>query len=43
MHEKCKKMIGKGRVDLRICPRFDPIPFKFSENSNYWRESLLEM
>ena len=29
----------KSRKDLRRYLRFDPITF--SENSNYWRESLL--
>ena len=31
----------KSRKDLRRYLRFDPITF--SENSNYWRESLLEV
>ena len=32
-----------SRKDLRRWPGFDPITFTFSENSNYWRESLLEI
>ena len=24
-------------------PGFDPIPFTFSENSNYWQDSLLDV
>ena len=34
---------GESRKDLRRQPRFDPITFAFSANSNYWRESLLEV
>ena len=33
----------KAQKDLRRKPGFDPITFTFSENSNYWRESLLEV
>ena len=36
MLEKCIK-------DLRRWSGFDPITFTFSENSNYWQESLLEL
>ena len=32
-----------SRNDLRRQPEFDPITFTFSENSNYWREILLEV
>ena len=31
------------RKYLRRYPGFDPITFSFSENSNYWQESLLEV
>ena len=40
LFNKRKKMKGK---DLRRQPGFDPITFTFSENSNYWLESLLEI
>ena len=32
-----------SRKDLSRQSGFDPITFTFSENSNYWRESLLEV
>ena len=36
-------MLMTGRKDLRRLPGFDPITFTFDENSNYGRESLLEV
>ena len=37
----------KIRDDIQVIsekmPGFDPITFTFNENSNYWRESLLEV
>ena len=33
----------QNRKDFRRQPGFDTITFTFSENSNYWQESLLEV
>ena len=38
-----KWLEGISRKDFKKKPRFDPITFTFSGNSNYGQESLLEV
>ena len=41
-HGKVVSRFHKVEKDLRRQSGFNPITFTFSENSNYWQESLLE-
>jgi hypothetical protein len=38
-----KRFVFKSRKDFKRYPGFNSITFTFSENSNYGRESLLEV